>query len=40
MDVKILSEDEQEIVMRESDDDDDSGEKLNLNLSTREVADE
>ncbi|ASS76936.1 DNA-directed RNA polymerase subunit beta [Tumebacillus algifaecis] len=40
MDVKILSEDEQEIVMRESDEDDDSGEKLNLNLSAREVADE
>jgi DNA-directed RNA polymerase subunit beta len=40
MDVKILSEDEQEIVMRESDEDDDSGEKLNLNLSAREVAEE
>ncbi len=40
MDVKILTEDEQEIVMRESDEDDDSGEKLNLNLSAREVADE
>lgn len=38
MDVKILSEDEQEIVMRESDDDDDSGEKLNLNLQAQEVA--
>ncbi|MFC4765957.1 DNA-directed RNA polymerase subunit beta [Effusibacillus consociatus] len=37
MDVKILSEDEQEIVMREIDDDDDSGEKLNLNLEAREV---
>lgn len=37
MDVKILSEDEQEIVMREMDDDDDSGEKLNLNLEAREV---
>ncbi|MGZ4133945.1 MAG: DNA-directed RNA polymerase subunit beta, partial [Tumebacillaceae bacterium] len=40
MDVKILSEDEQEIVMRESDDEDDSGEKLNLNLAAREVGDE
>jgi DNA-directed RNA polymerase subunit beta len=38
MDVKILSEDEQEIIMRESDDDDDSSEKLNLNLETNEVA--
>jgi len=40
MDVKILSEDEQEIVMREADEDDDSGEKLNLNLSAREVGGE
>ncbi|PWK05667.1 DNA-directed RNA polymerase subunit beta [Tumebacillus permanentifrigoris] len=40
MDVKILSEDEQEIVMRESDEEDDSGEKLNLNLSAREVGEE
>jgi DNA-directed RNA polymerase subunit beta len=40
LDVKILSEDEQEIVMRESDEDDDSGEKLNLNLELPEVADE
>ncbi|MCL6547380.1 MAG: DNA-directed RNA polymerase subunit beta [Alicyclobacillus sp.] len=39
MDVKILSEDEQEIVMRESDDDEDTGEKLNLNLELREVGD-
>lgn len=39
MDVKILSEDEQEIVMRESDDDDDTGEKLNLNLESREIGD-
>jgi DNA-directed RNA polymerase subunit beta len=38
MDVKILSEDEQEIIMRESDDDDDSSEKLNLNLEANEVA--
>lgn len=38
MDVKILSEDEQEIVMRESDDDDDTGEKLNLNLELREAG--
>jgi len=40
LDVKILAEDEQEIVMREADEDDDSGEKLNLNLSAREVGDE
>ena len=40
LDVKILSEDEQEIVMRDVDEDDDSGEKLNLNLSAREVGDE
>ncbi|UOF91885.1 DNA-directed RNA polymerase subunit beta [Fodinisporobacter ferrooxydans] len=40
LDVKILSEDEQEIVMRESDEDDDSNEKLNLNLEMPEVADE
>ncbi|QSO47980.1 DNA-directed RNA polymerase subunit beta [Alicyclobacillus mengziensis] len=39
MDVKILSEDEQEIVMRESDEDDDTGEKLNLNLESREIGD-
>ncbi|MBX5436902.1 MAG: DNA-directed RNA polymerase subunit beta [Alicyclobacillaceae bacterium] len=39
MDVKILSEDEQEIIMRESDDDEDTGEKLNLNLELREVGD-
>lgn len=39
MDVKILSEDEQEIVMRESDEEEDSGEKLNLHLETREVGD-
>jgi DNA-directed RNA polymerase subunit beta len=39
MDVKILSEDEQEIVIRENDDDEDSGEKLNLNLEVREVGD-
>jgi len=38
MDVKILSEDEQEIVMRESDEDDDTGEKLNLNLEMHEVG--
>ncbi|WP_443111906.1 DNA-directed RNA polymerase subunit beta [Alicyclobacillus sp. ALC3] len=39
MDVKILSEDEQEIVMRESDEEEDSGEKLNLNLEMHEVGD-
>jgi DNA-directed RNA polymerase subunit beta len=39
MDVKILSGDEQEIVMRESDDDDEPGEKLNLNLEFHEVGD-
>lgn len=38
MDVKILSEDEQEIVMREGDDEDDTGEKLNLNLEYHEVG--
>uniref|UniRef100_UPI0035571414 DNA-directed RNA polymerase subunit beta n=1 Tax=Alicyclobacillus tolerans TaxID=90970 RepID=UPI0035571414 len=38
MDVKILSEDEQEIVIRESDDDEDTGEKLNLNLEMHEVG--
>ncbi|WP_200757242.1 DNA-directed RNA polymerase subunit beta [Effusibacillus dendaii] len=37
MDVKILSGDEQEIVMREIEDEDDSGERLNLNLEAREV---
>lgn len=40
MDVKILSEDESEIVMKEIDDDDDSSEKLNLNLEAREVSEE
>lgn len=40
MDVKILSEDEQEIVMREVDEDDDSSEKLNLNLEAREVSED
>jgi DNA-directed RNA polymerase subunit beta len=39
MDVKILSEDEQEIIMRETDDDEDTGEKLNLNLELKEVGD-
>ncbi len=39
MDVKILSEDEQEIVMRESEDDEDTGEKLSLNLELRGVGD-
>jgi DNA-directed RNA polymerase subunit beta len=39
MDVKVLSGDEQEIVMRESDDDDEPGEKLNLNLEFHEVGD-
>lgn len=38
MDVKILSEDEQEIVIRESDEDEDTGEKLNLNLEMHEVG--
>lgn len=38
MDVKILSENEEEIVMRELDDEDDSGnDKLNLNLESAEV---
>ncbi|WP_018131272.1 DNA-directed RNA polymerase subunit beta [Effusibacillus pohliae] len=40
MDVKILSEDEQEIVMREIDDEEDAGEKLNLNLEAREANEE
>jgi DNA-directed RNA polymerase subunit beta len=39
LDVKILSGDEQEIVMRESDDEEDAGEKLNLNLETHEIGD-
>lgn len=39
LDVKILSGDEQEIVMRESEEDDDTGEKLNLNLELHEVGD-
>ncbi|MFD2331773.1 DNA-directed RNA polymerase subunit beta [Cohnella sp. GCM10020058] len=39
MDVKILSGDEQEIEMRESDDEDDTtGDKLNLNLEGSEVS--
>ncbi|WP_370541871.1 DNA-directed RNA polymerase subunit beta [Alicyclobacillus sp. SO9] len=38
MDVKILSEDEQEIVMKESDEDEDAGEKLNLNLEMNEIG--
>ncbi|WP_415782799.1 DNA-directed RNA polymerase subunit beta [Alicyclobacillus pomorum] len=38
MDVKILSEDEQEIIMREIDEDEDAGEKLNLNLEAHEVG--
>ncbi|GMA50470.1 DNA-directed RNA polymerase subunit beta [Alicyclobacillus contaminans] len=38
MDVKILSEDEQEIIMREMDEDEDAGEKLNLNLEAHEVG--
>lgn len=39
MDVKILSEDEQEIEMRELDDEDDStGDKLSLNLEGSEVG--
>ncbi|MDB5085800.1 MAG: DNA-directed polymerase subunit beta [Bacilli bacterium] len=40
MDVKILSGDEQEIVMRESDEDDDAGEKLNLNLEAHEIGED
>ncbi|MCL6444058.1 MAG: DNA-directed RNA polymerase subunit beta [Alicyclobacillus sp.] len=39
MDVKILSEDEQEIIMRESEEDEETGEKLNLNLELHEVGD-
>ncbi|WP_029421888.1 DNA-directed RNA polymerase subunit beta [Alicyclobacillus macrosporangiidus] len=38
MDVKILSEDEQEIIMRESDDEEDAGEKLNLSLETHSIG--
>lgn len=39
MDVKILTENEEEIEMRESDDDDDAtGDKLNLNLEGAEVG--
>jgi DNA-directed RNA polymerase subunit beta len=39
MDVKILSEDEQEIEMRELDDEDDTtGDKLSLNLEGSEVG--
>ncbi len=40
MDVKILSDNEEEIVMKELDDDDDegSGDKLNLNLEGAEVG--
>lgn len=38
MDVKILSEDEQEILMRDTDEDEDTGEKLNLNLELHEVG--
>lgn len=39
MDVKILSEDEQEIVMRDTEEDEDTGERLNLNLELHEVGD-
>jgi DNA-directed RNA polymerase subunit beta len=39
MDVKILSEDEQEIEMREMDDEDDAAsDKLSLNLEGTEVG--
>ncbi|GFR38859.1 DNA-directed RNA polymerase subunit beta [Insulibacter thermoxylanivorax] len=39
MDVKILSEDEEEIIMKEIDDDEDaSGDKLNLNLEGAEAG--
>ncbi|MBE3552681.1 MAG: DNA-directed RNA polymerase subunit beta [Kyrpidia tusciae] len=38
MDVKILSEDEQEIIMRESDDDEED--KLHLNLEARETGED
>ncbi|MCL6517318.1 DNA-directed RNA polymerase subunit beta [Alicyclobacillus sp.] len=38
MDVKILSEDEQEIIIRESDDEEDAGEKLNLSLETQGIG--
>ncbi|MCI0183855.1 MAG: DNA-directed RNA polymerase subunit beta [Acidibacillus sp.] len=40
LDVKILSEDEQEIAMRESDEDDDTTEKLNFSLEMREVGED
>ncbi len=40
LDVKILSEDEEEIAMRESDEDDDTAEKLNFSLEMREVGDD
>jgi len=40
MDVKILSENEEEIIMRESDDDDESTEKLNLNIEDVNEDDE
>lgn len=38
MDVKILSEDEEEIVMKEIDEDDNSSDKLNLNLEGAEAG--
>ncbi|KYP79703.1 DNA-directed RNA polymerase subunit beta [Ferroacidibacillus organovorans] len=40
LDVKILSEDEQEIAMREVDEDDDTSEKLNFSLEMRELGDD
>jgi len=40
LDVKILTEDEREIAMRESDEDDDTTEKLNFSLEMREVGDD
>nr|WP_072874902.1 DNA-directed RNA polymerase subunit beta [Alicyclobacillus montanus] len=38
MDVKILTGDEEEIVIRESDEEEDAGEKLNLNLEYHEIG--
>ncbi len=40
LDVKILTEDEREIAMRETDEDDDTTEKLNFSLEMREVGDD
>jgi DNA-directed RNA polymerase subunit beta len=40
LDVKILSGDEQEIAMKDSDDEEDAAEKLNFSLEMREVGDD